>query len=191
KSRLPPPWVSQARDPIRQAPPSWPDTSGNSGRSNPCTGSVTPSTKRTNPRSEPDPGPESWPRSVTSPSEPSDWPDAPISPKPPDGPHAAWTGPSPSSDSHHDLGTAVLAQPGGQCAALVGYGDRGAEGALDVMPQVIPPVRWAHHVVPWVASASRTLSCPSANSATIARRLGNMARFPASSTTSASNRAKS
>ncbi len=42
-----------------------------------------------------------------SPSEPSTWPDATTPPKPPAGPAAPWSGPSPSSDSHHDLGTAV------------------------------------------------------------------------------------
>jgi hypothetical protein len=88
RSQPSPPWVSPAQNPTRQAPPIWPDTSGNSGRSNPSTGSGTPSTRKTNPRSKPDPDPESWPRSATWRSEPSDWLDAPISPKPPDGQHA-------------------------------------------------------------------------------------------------------
>ena len=44
-------------------------------------------------RSEPDPGPESWLLSATSPSGHSAWPDASTSPKPPDGPDAPWTGP--------------------------------------------------------------------------------------------------
>ena len=51
---------------------------------------------------------ESWQLCATSRSGPSAWPDAPTSPKPPDGPDAPWTGPLPSSASHHDLGTAVL-----------------------------------------------------------------------------------
>jgi predicted transposase YbfD/YdcC len=91
-----------------QADPSpWPATSGSSGRSSLCTGSATRSTRKTNPRSESDPGQGSWLACAISPSEPCAWPDAPTSPKPPDGPDAPWTGPSPSSDSHHDLGTAV------------------------------------------------------------------------------------
>jgi predicted transposase YbfD/YdcC len=45
-------------------------------------------------------------------SAPSGWPDARTSPKPPDGPDALWTGPLPSSGSHHDLGTAVASGPG-------------------------------------------------------------------------------
>jgi predicted transposase YbfD/YdcC len=60
-----------------------------------------------NPRSGPAPAPGPWPPSATSPSAHSTWPGAPTSPRPPDGPHAPWTGPSPSSDSHDDLGTAV------------------------------------------------------------------------------------
>lgn len=51
--------------------------------------------------------PEPWLPSATSQSGHSEWPDAPTSPKPPDGPDAPWTAHSPSSDSHHDLGTAV------------------------------------------------------------------------------------
>ena len=74
-------------------------------------GSATRSTKKTNPRSEPDPDPESWLLSATSQSGHCAWLGASISPKPPDGPDAPWTAPSPSSDSHHDLGTAVA---GGQ-----------------------------------------------------------------------------
>ena len=68
---------------------------------------ATRSTRKTNPRSEPGPALGSWPACAISPSEPSAWPDAPTSPKPPDGPDAPWTGLSLSSDSHHDLGTAV------------------------------------------------------------------------------------
>jgi hypothetical protein len=56
--------------------------------------------------------PESWLLSATSQSGHSEWPDAPMSPKPPDGQGAPWTAHSPSSDSHRDLRTAVLAQPG-------------------------------------------------------------------------------
>ena len=93
--------------PGQASPPTWPDTSGSSGRSSPCTGSATPCIKRTNPRSEPDPDPGSWLLSATSQSGHSAWPDAPTSPKPPDGPDVPWTAHSPSSDSHHDLGTAV------------------------------------------------------------------------------------
>ena len=63
--------------------------------------------KRTNPRSEPEMAPESWLLSATSQSGHSEWQDAPTSPKPPDGPDVPWTAHSPSSDSHHDLGTAV------------------------------------------------------------------------------------
>ena len=69
---------------------------------------ATPCTKRTNPRSEPEMAPESWLLSATSQSGHSEWPDAPMSPKPPDGPDAPWTAHSTSSDSHHDLGTAVI-----------------------------------------------------------------------------------
>src|SRR6266851_2824729 len=68
---------------------------------------ATPCIKRTNHASEPVPGPESWLLSATSQSGHSAWPDAPTSPKPRDGPDALWTAPSPSSDSHHDLGMAV------------------------------------------------------------------------------------
>jgi predicted transposase YbfD/YdcC len=53
-----------------------------------------------------------WPRSGISRSEPCAWPDATTPPKPPAGPAATWTGPSPSSDSHHDLETAVAPAPG-------------------------------------------------------------------------------
>ena len=69
--------------------------------------SAAPCIKRTNPRSEPEMAPGSWLLSATSQSGHSEWPDAPTSPKPPDGPDAQWTAHSPSSDSHHDLGTAV------------------------------------------------------------------------------------
>ena len=68
---------------------------------------ATPSIKRTNPRSEPDPGPGSWLPSATVQSGRPAWPDEPTSPKPPDGPDDSWTAHSPSSGSHHDLGTAV------------------------------------------------------------------------------------
>jgi predicted transposase YbfD/YdcC len=81
--------------------------SGNSGRLSLCTGCATPCTKKTNPRSEPDPDPGSWRPSATSQSGHSAWPDASTSPKPPGGPDAPWTAPSPSSDSHDVLGTAV------------------------------------------------------------------------------------
>ena len=64
-------------------------------------------TKRTNPRSEPGMAPGSWLLSAISQSGHSEWQDAPTSPKPPDGPDVPWTAHSPSSDSHHDLGTAV------------------------------------------------------------------------------------
>jgi predicted transposase YbfD/YdcC len=77
----------------------------NNGRSNPCTGSATPSTGKTHPGSEPDPSPGSWPACAILPSELCAWPDAPTSPRPHDGPAAPWTGPSPSSDSHHNRGT--------------------------------------------------------------------------------------
>jgi predicted transposase YbfD/YdcC len=46
-------------------------------------------------------------RTRSGPSAHSAWPDAPTSPRPPDGPHVPWTGPSPSSGSHNDLGMAV------------------------------------------------------------------------------------
>ena len=69
--------------------------------------SETPCTKKINPRSEPDPGQESWPRYATWPSAHCACPDAPMSPKPPDGPAGPWTGHSPSSASLHDLKTAV------------------------------------------------------------------------------------
>lgn len=59
--------------------------------------SATPSTKRTNPMSEPGTDQESWQPCAILPSGPSGWPDATTSPKPPDGPDAPWTGPSPSS----------------------------------------------------------------------------------------------
>src|ERR1019366_7919443 len=48
-----------------------------------------------------------WLRSATARSGLSAWPDASKSPKLPDGPDAPWTAHSPSSDSHHDLGTVV------------------------------------------------------------------------------------
>src|SRR4029077_17109856 len=85
----------------------WPATSGSSGRLSLFTGCATPCTKRTNPRSEPEMAPGSWLLSATSQSAHSEWPDAPTSPKPPDGPDAPCTAHSPSSDSHHDIGTAV------------------------------------------------------------------------------------
>jgi hypothetical protein len=56
----------------------------------------------------------------TSPSELCTWPDGTTPPKPRAGPAATWTGPSPSSDSRHDLETAVLIglppalRPGGE-----------------------------------------------------------------------------
>jgi predicted transposase YbfD/YdcC len=82
-------------------------TSASNGRSSLCTGSATPSTKKTDPRSEPEAGQESWRLCATSRSAPSGWPDARTSLKPPDGPDAPWTGPLPASASHHDLGAAV------------------------------------------------------------------------------------
>ena len=85
--------ASPARHPGRQAPPTWPATSASNGRSSPCTGSATPCTRKTNPRSEPDPGQESWLRCATSRSAHSAWPGALTSPRPPDGPDAPWTGP--------------------------------------------------------------------------------------------------
>jgi predicted transposase YbfD/YdcC len=93
--------------PGRRALRTWPATSGNSGRLSLFTGCATPCIKRTNRRSEPDPDPGSWLLSATWQPGHSEWPDAPTSPKPPDGPDAPWTAHSPSSDSHHDLGTAV------------------------------------------------------------------------------------
>jgi predicted transposase YbfD/YdcC len=108
RSRRSPRSALPARSPSRQTPPTWPDTSGNSGRSSLFTGCATLCIKRTNPRSEPDPGPGPWLLSATSQSGRSAWPDASTSPKPPGGPDAPWTGHSPSSDSHHDLGTAVV-----------------------------------------------------------------------------------
>jgi predicted transposase YbfD/YdcC len=72
-----------------------------------CTGCATPSTRKTNPRSEPDPGQGSWRPCATWPSVPCAWPGAPTSPKPPDGPAGQWTGHSPSSASPNDLETAV------------------------------------------------------------------------------------
>jgi predicted transposase YbfD/YdcC len=93
--------------PARQALRTWPATSGSSGPSSPCTGCATPCTRRTNPPSAPGQGQESWLPSETSPSEPSTSPDATTLPKPPAGPVVTWTGHSPSSASHHDLGTTV------------------------------------------------------------------------------------
>src|SRR5947209_1804648 len=107
RSRPSPRSASRVRKPGGQAPPTWPATSASNGRSNPCTGSATPFTKRTNHRSGPGTDQESWRLCEISRSAPSGWPDARTSPKPPDGPDASWTGPLPSSDSHHDLGTAV------------------------------------------------------------------------------------
>ena len=63
--------------------------------------------------------PESWLLSATSQSGHFEWPDAPMSPKPPDGPDAPWTAHSPSSDSHHDLGTAVPPGAAGGWAVVV------------------------------------------------------------------------
>ena len=82
-------------------------TSASNGRSSPCTGSATPFTKKTNHRSGPGTGQESWRLCEISRSAPSGWPDARTSPRPRDGLDASWTGPLPSSGSHHDLGTAV------------------------------------------------------------------------------------
>ena len=65
--------------------------------------SATPSTGKISPRSAPAPGRGPWPRSGTSPSAPSTWPGGTTPPKPPAGPAGTWTGPSPSSDSHHGL----------------------------------------------------------------------------------------
>ena len=98
------------------------------------TGCATPCIKRTNRRSEPDPDPGSWLLSATWQSGHSEWPDASTSPKPPDGPDDPWTGPSPSSDSHHDLGTAVEAGfalpafpfPVGRCSTAPTYPSRHA-----------------------------------------------------------------
>jgi predicted transposase YbfD/YdcC len=75
-----------------------------------CTGSATPSTVKTTPPSAPDPGPGPWPRSGTSPSEPCTRPGGTTPPKPPAGPAGTSTGPLPSSDSPHDLETAVGAR---------------------------------------------------------------------------------
>src|SRR5258708_20432608 len=77
------------------------------GQSSLCTGFATPSTRKTNPRSEPGPGPGSWQPCATWPSAPCACPDAPTSPKPPGGPAGQWTGHSPSSPSPNDLETAV------------------------------------------------------------------------------------
>ena len=110
-SRPSPRSASPARHLIRRALRTWPATSGSSGRLSLFTGCATPCIKRTNPRSEPEMAPESWLLSATSQSGHSGWPDAPTSPKPPDGPDAPWTAHSPSSDSHHDLGTAVRRRP--------------------------------------------------------------------------------
>ena len=46
----------------RRALPTWPATSASSGPSSPCTGSVTPSTRKTSPRSGPAPALGPWPR---------------------------------------------------------------------------------------------------------------------------------
>src|SRR5262249_5418148 len=104
-------WPPPAR--TRPAPPTWPATSAGSGRSSLTTGSATPSTRRTNRASERAPGQGSWQLCATWPSAPCAWPGAPTSPKPPDGPAGPWTGPSPSSASPNDLGTAA-SSPGGQ-----------------------------------------------------------------------------
>ncbi len=59
-----------APPPTGPAPPTWPATCADTGRLSRCTGYATPCTRKINPRSEPDPGPGSWPRSGT-------WPLAP------------------------------------------------------------------------------------------------------------------
>jgi predicted transposase YbfD/YdcC len=60
-------------------------------------------TAKTTPPSAPAPGHGPWPPSGTSPSEPCTRPGRTTPPRPPDGPAAAWSGPSPSSDSRRDL----------------------------------------------------------------------------------------
>lgn len=107
----------------RPAPPTWPATCADTGRLSRCTGCATPCTRKIKPRSEPDPGPGSWPRSGTWPFAPCACPDAPMSPKPPDGPAGQWTGHSPSSVSLHDLETAVLTR-----AAKISWLARHCEG---------------------------------------------------------------
>jgi predicted transposase YbfD/YdcC len=60
-------------------------------------------------------GPVPWPRSGTWPSEPCATPGGTTPPRQPAGPAATWSGPSPSSDSHHDLETAVQARRPYRC----------------------------------------------------------------------------
>jgi predicted transposase YbfD/YdcC len=93
--------VASPPPPTGPVPPTWPATCANTGRSRHCIGCATPFIKKTNPRSEPDQGPESWQRYATWPSAPCAYSDAPTSPKPPDGPAGLWTGHSPSSASPH------------------------------------------------------------------------------------------
>jgi Transposase DDE domain len=83
-------------------------------------------------------------------------PDARTSLKPPDGPDASWTGPLPSSASHHDLGTAVGRERGnerkvkGPCSQLPGYSSfsRAFIGALITVPARLPFARRAPAAVP-------------------------------------------
>src|SRR5438552_531995 len=91
----------------RSAQPAWPGTYASNGQLSHFTGCATPSTKRTNRRSEPGPGRESWLLCVTWRSAPFVFSGAPMSPKLPGGPAGPWTGHSPSSASHHDLETTV------------------------------------------------------------------------------------
>jgi predicted transposase YbfD/YdcC len=80
----------------------------------------TPCTRKTNPRSEPDPGLGSWQRYATWRSAPCACPDAQTLPKPPDGPAGQWTGHSPSSASLYDLETAVTPRLTAAAAAITG-----------------------------------------------------------------------
>ena len=62
RSRPSPRSASPARNRNGRTPPTWPAMSASNGPSSPCTGSATPSTRKTSPRSGPAPGQGPWPR---------------------------------------------------------------------------------------------------------------------------------
>jgi hypothetical protein len=88
-----------------------------------------PCIRKTNRKSEPDPGQGSWQPCATSPSAPCAWPGAPTSPKPPNGPAGPSTGHSPSSSSPNDLETAV--------PDALGAKEVQAAAALQESPQMV------------------------------------------------------
>src|ERR1019366_10523976 len=77
----------------------------------------------------------------------------------PDGPDAPWTAHSPSSDSHHDLGTAVAVflgggQVGADGAEVLGVG-RGSHAPGDLDPQFShPDLALGRVVVEWCPGVS-------------------------------------